>query len=183
MFGTDYLSDDGALPEPVYLSLIGLFSMSSTTLGILLALKYNSDLPFLLVRQFNRYFTPVVEQLLQCIYKVCSSNNAEDEQECDNDLEPVQNIDEDNLELANDDDFAIDIANNDDAAPEPANEDEHVLELEVEPESNGDDALEPIDNTVSALKPEPIYTIPHCYLIQKVKDISSSSSSSQSDDP
>ena len=172
MFGTDYLSDDGALPEPVYLSLIGLFSMSSTTLGILLALKYNSDLPFLLVRQFKRCCTPVVEQLLQCIYKVCSSNNAEGEHECENDLE-----------LANDDDFAIDIANNDDAAPEPANEDEHVLELEVEPESNGDDALEPIDNTVSALKPEPIYTIPHCHLIQKVKDISSSSSSSQSDDP
>ena len=174
--------DDGTSLEGVYWSLVGLFSMSSTTLGILLALKYNSDLPILLVRLLKRCFTPVVEQLLQCIYKCFSSNNAEDEHECD-DLEPVPNSDDDNLELANDNDFAIDLANNDDAAPEPTNEDEHVLELEVEPASNGDDALEPTDNTVSALKPEPIYTIPHCHLIQKVKDISSSSSSSQSDDP
>ena len=191
VFRTVDLGDDGTSLEEVYWSLVGLFSMSSTTLGILLVLKYNPNLPILMVRQFNRYFTPAAEQLLHYIYKCFSSNNTEDEHECD-DLEPAPKNEDDALELANYEDCAmIELANYDDAAPESTNDDEHVLEVEpanigddvLEPTDNDDDALEPIDNTVSALKPEPIYTIPHHHLIQKVRDVSSSSSSSQSDGP
>ena len=74
VFGRLYLSDHSTAPEPVYWSLLLLLFLTSTTLAILLA------------RQFNRCNSPAAEQMLQYIYKCCSSNNAEDEQDCNNDL-------------------------------------------------------------------------------------------------
>ena len=77
VFGTvdlSHLNDHGSIPEPIYWSLLLLLFLISTTLAILLA------------RQFNRYSSPAAEQLLQYIWTCCSSNNAEDEQDCNNDL-------------------------------------------------------------------------------------------------
>ena len=174
VFGTAFNStrsdvDDGTGLEEVYWSLVGLFSMSSTTLGILLVLKYNSNLPILVVRLLKRCCTPIVERLFQCIYKFCSSNNAEDEQECDIDIDPAPNDEDDAQEPANDGDCALELPNDDDGAPEATNSDG----VSPGPTNNDNDALEP----------EPIYTIPHCHPMQQVRDISSSASSSQSDSP